>query len=342
MVRAGVTPPRSLSRLRPSETSAEAFAVPSAPVDVHPWPGTKTWDINADVFRQFSPIHLPHTLLDIASKMKDLPVELVDMVVEELLDLVGTPNSYSGSRCDQRHSDGISRYSTVSKRWANLTREHHFETVCFDKPAMLKRWTTCIPADPDGVSRYVRDLALNQVDPSELEKHLHAFTNLESLSFFKCEGVLQLPFIKDWFTLVGGSLVELRLSVLLTPQHIIASLLAELPVLEILDTYELGFPGEQDEPTPADPPRIPFFEGDNQFILYFAIRVGWVPPNPQFGQLEMDTHSLRKVLEVVKPPSRWFASSSTTLKDLVITADEGDTHSTSRPGAGSMVICPTN
>ena len=254
--------------------------------------------------------------------MKNFPQELVDEVVDELLPLVEwnpTPH-YNEDYCE----GGISCYSTVSKAWAGRAQKHHFSNVCFDHPTILKKWRTRIAADPNGVSRHVRELlvSVTAMTPPELEglkEHLNAFTGIKSLTIYGAHenmDILQHPFIKEWFDRpVGSSLIELQLNRLVARQRTIASLVASLPLLQILDVSDLKCAEDAGETDPPTPPRIPFFEGANHFIFRAGKSLDWVPSSARFGQLEI---AYVPHLRELGPVNRWLASSSATLTDLTI------------------------
>ena len=248
--------------------------------------------------------------------MKTFPQELVDKVIDELYFLV-QQHCFSNPLApnfDYWRQYRISRYSTVSKAWVIRTQKYHFSSVYFDDPATLETWRTRIAADPAGVSRHVCELVVCSVEPSELEdlrEHLNAFVGIKSLALYNCNNVLQFPFIRGWFGSVGSRLTELRLSGLVAPQHTIVSLVAGLPLLRILDMFDLDFTEDADKMNPPTPPRIPFFDGTN-FFISTVTPLDWVPPSARFGRLTLDT----PYLEESDLVNQWFTSSSTTLTDL--------------------------
>ena len=271
--------------------------------------------------------------------MRNFPQELVDKVIDELFALVGRDNSYQGNS-KRSHIGfgvvwGISHYSLVSKVWAGPAQKHHFSTVYLDRSAILKKWLTRIPPDPTGVSRHVRKLVLRGFDPVDLEdaeEHLRAFTRVECLSVNFCNGILHHPSILEWFSTIGSSLTELRIIESRVAPRTITSLLAALPLLQILQILNFQNLDDTDDVNPLAPPRIPFFEGTNRFVLqsdndrsYPADSLDWIPTLARFGQLEIDVACFLGHPDLV---NRWFASSCTTLTNLAI---RGDPYSTPPP-----------
>jgi len=261
------------------------------------------------------------------ASMRDFPKELVSRVVDELFYLVGR-ESYPPSSDSSGPIRGISKYSLVSKAWVYPTQKHYFSTVEFDCPALLKKWATRIPADPTGVSRHLRDVALFSLDSEYFdgfEDHLDAFTRIECLTFHECDGVLQRPRIMEWFVAKGSSLVELRISSSPVTPHLITSLLAVLPLLRSLEIHNFTDPGDAHDTNLPTPPRIPFFEGANHFVLrsdhgysYPEGTLDWIPTSARFGRLEVDMACSLDHPDLV---NRWLASSRATLTNLTIRED---------------------
>jgi len=200
---------------------------------------------------------------------------------------------------------------------------------------MLKKWLTRIPPDPTGVSRHVRKLVLYVVYPKDLEdyeEHLRAFIRVESLTINCCNGILHHQSVLEWFSTMGSSLTELQIIDSPVAPHTMTSLLAALPLLQILQILPFRNLDDTDDVNPPVPPRIPFFEGTNRFVLdsnggssYPAGSLDWIPTSALFGQLEVDAACVMAHPDLV---NQWLASSCTTLKNLAI---RGDPHSTPPP-----------
>lgn len=279
--------------------------------------------------------------------MKDFPQELVDQVIDELFALVGTGNCYQGSPSKLRRAltsdaDGISNYSLVSKAWVDSTQKHHFNTLPVDGYSSEK-WGKHIAPDPAGVSRHVRKLVLDGLDPVDLEgfeNHMGAFTQVEYLTVVDCDDILQGPYIIGW-----SSLIELRIHDSPATSHTVASLLAALPLLQRVEIRNFGSPGGLDEDEDEDeagPSQIPFFESANRFTLrsdyghsYPEGSFDWIPPSARFSRLELDTACPLQYPDLV---NRWLASSRTTLTDLTIRHDPEGVSRPTQPARYCFVL----
>jgi len=260
------------------------------------------------------------------ARMKDFPQELVDEVIDRLFDLVGRGNCYQGpsKRCRHRARHGISDYSLVSRAWVGSTQKHHFSCLYLDGSGTLGKWCARIAPDPDGVSRHVRGLVLDDIDLPDFEglkEHLCALGQLKSLTVKDCDYALQFPSM-EWFLPMRSSLVALRLSESSATSHTITSLLAVLPLLNRLEIYDFETPSDADEANPLTLSRAPLFEGAGCLTLCSYIRLGypegsldWIPPSAWFAGLEIDMACAVRHPDLV---NRWLASSRTTLTNLKI------------------------
>jgi len=266
--------------------------------------------------------------------MKDFPQELVDKVIDELFTIVGRDNSYQGYskrfRGPREPVWGISDYSLVSRAWAGPTQKHHFSVLHLDSLDTLEKWISCVPPDPTGVSRHVRKLVLESLDLDdfeEFEDHLLALTQVECLTVGDCDCIPHHPSTTAWFSAIGSSLVELRINDSPVAPHTITSLLAVLPLLQRLYIYNFEIPDDddEDEADPPVPPRIPFFEGANDFALssdqchgYPERSLDWIPASARFGRLEIDRACSLDHPDLV---NQWLVSSCATLTGLAIRDD---------------------
>jgi hypothetical protein len=268
--------------------------------------------------------------------MRDFPQELVDQVIDELFVLVERGNRYRDHsehlRDSSRDVPDISNYSLVSRAWVSPTQKHHFSSLHFDCPETLEEWCACIAPDPAGVSRHVRELVLDDLDPSDLEdlegfeEHIFAFTRVECLTIKSCyDGVILFPSIMEWFLLIGSNLVDLCISNSPATPRTITSLLSALPLLKSMEMHNCNTADDMDETNPRTLSRVPFFEGANHLILrcdwsdsYPKGSLDWIPFSARFGRLEIDMACSIHHPDLV---NQWLASSCTTLKNLTIRWD---------------------
>ena len=258
--------------------------------------------------------------------MKDFPQELVDEVIDRLFDLVGRGNCYQGPSKHYRYRarHGISDYSLVSRAWVTPTQKHYFSCLYLDCSGTLKNWRARIAPDPNGVSRHVRKLVLDDINSSDFEdlkEHLCALGRLESLTVKDCSYALQFPSM-EWFLPMRSSLVALRLSESSATSHTIASLLAVLPLLNRLEIYDFETPEDTGEANPPTHSPSALFEGAGCLTLCSYFRLGypegsldWIPSSARFVGLEVDMACAVRHPDLV---NQWLASSRATLTSLKI------------------------
>ena len=231
--------------------------------------------------------------------MLGLPQELVDVIVDELA-----------------KSPKISAYSTVSHQWLDRTQKYHFKSLHFHGQSKLEKWRATINADPLGVSRHVRKLTWSYVNSLEhFDDHIRAFTLAEKAELYKCAIFGSLADLRP-LTLLGASLVQLKIEDAETTPSAMASLLAALPHLRRLLVHELRI--EDDNLPIASPATIPFFEGANYMELtwiHFPPPVlHWIPPTARFSCLRIGPLCARNS-EIV---NEWIASSADCLEHFSI------------------------
>lgn len=236
------------------------------------------------------------------------PQELVDKVIDELVVL----HSWQ--------ADFIAPYSLVSRSWVSHTRSYCFRRIYFSGLDDLKKWSERITPDPVGVSQYTRQLVLTEVDTLEgFEEHMRAFTRVNTVEIIRC-GLLLSPSVAEWFAPISSNLTQLDIGGSETTSRIITSLLARLPQLKSLVTWNFRVTEDAGAANPVS--RIPFFEGDNSLVLHgYCGRHGllgppdWIPPSARFGGLEINTtYFLSKGVAV----NQWLSGSCTTLVSLSI------------------------
>ena len=233
--------------------------------------------------------------------MAPLPQELVDKIIDELA-------------CSHpRASPCCAPYSLISKVWVERAQKYHFSYVRIYGMDALEKWRRCIIPDPLRVSRHTRKLFLSKIDTIEgYEAHLHAFNGVEFLSIYFC-GFLLSPSVVECFAQMGPSLVQLSIDSPTTARTI-ATLLAVLPLLEILAIY----PKVKDDACEIELAcSIPFFKNSNSFRLlgYPPETLNWVPPDPQLSDLKIN---MGFFLTEAARLNQWLSASFVTLTSLDI------------------------
>ena len=237
-------------------------------------------------------------------EMRDFPQEIVDMVIDELHNL-GEPTEY---------------YSTISRKWLDRSQKYYFESPRFYGHGQrnLEKWRRVIKPDPLGVSRHVRRLSLPYIKTLKgFEEHIRAFTRIERVEFESCHIFRSLVNVQP-LTLLGSSLVQLKIMKAKTTASVMNSLLAALPHLRRLIAYGLSV--KHGSSSIRLPTAIPFFEGANHFELWWAAPPSprdwnWIPPTAQFGNLRVAPICILWNAPVV---NRWITSSAESLEYFCI------------------------
>ena len=266
--------------------------------------------------------------------MSNLPQELVDLVIDKLAE------SLPFRSREPRYL--ISYYSTVSQQWVQRTQLHHFKVLRFAHQDHLHKWRKNFTS---GFSRYVHELQLRSVDTLEgFCDYFRDFTEVKVAEVHYCNFFRSLEDV--WpLTSLGSTLVDLEITMdpkapPLAPE-VIARFLAALPHLRHFHVQNL-FTTPPKNPD-ASLPRIPFFEGENDFELLFDEGypdvLWWVPPTARFGKLALGVSCLVNV-DVV---NKWITSSGPSLKWLDLSYDgdlEGACFSCSN--STSFSVSPAN
>ena len=126
-------------------------------------------------------------------------------------------------------------------------------------------------------------------------------------------------------TLLGSTLVELRIEKIHTTSGVLVSLLAALQHLRRFIACELEV--EDDNTTATFPATISFFEEKNNSMVLFCKvyspgKLHWIPPAALFNNLTVGTFCVHQNPELV---NRWINSSAEGLKYLGICGDIGGT-----------------
>ena len=246
--------------------------------------------------------------------MSNLPQELVDMIIDEVV------------KCPPLSGPEISNYSMVSRHWRERTHKHRFRYITFRGWDEMEKWCTAIEAGPSGVSWHVRQLDLEKIYTLKgFEEHIRALTRVQEVELTDCSILRSLPDVET-FTLMGSRLVRLRIDGALTTPHIMASLLAGLPLLRELSMEDLEF---KCEPKPAESlPNIPFFEHPNSLELlmwdYLPEKLSWIPRTARFRDLRIKAICIKKNPKLV---NGWLDSSGGSLQWLTIREDSWGTYS---------------
>lgn len=245
--------------------------------------------------------------------MPNLPQELIDMIIDELIER------------SRIFGPEISNYSMVSRHSLERTRKHRFRYIAFYGEGEMERWRTAIEAGPSGVSQHVRQLDLMKINTLQgFEDHIRALTDVQEVELIDCGILRSLPEVET-FTLMGSSLVRLRIDGALTTPHIMASLLAGLPLLQELSVGG-GFKCNS-SPT-ASLPDIPFFEHPNslEFLVwdYLPQNLCWIPHTARFRDLQIKAIDIKENLKLV---NGWLDSSGGSLQWLTIREDSSGTYS---------------
>ena len=246
--------------------------------------------------------------------MRDFPPKLIDMVIDHLPE---DPESPEEPGLDLP----MSNYSTVSRQWVERTQKHHFHRLFFPGPPYVQRWHEVFNPNPSGVSRHVRHLTLMRIDSLEdedFDDHIRAFIHVQQLNLYGCS-LLSLCDVRS-LAIMGSSLVGLEIRNTKTTSHFMATLLVGLPHLRYLNIYDLMV--EKDSDPAGPPPRIPFFEGANSFILSMVDcsprNLDWIPPSPRFRDLRIEASTIQYYPALV---NRWLDSSSRTLERFIVMED---------------------
>lgn len=227
--------------------------------------------------------------------MRNLPQEILDMIIDELYEL-GEPTQ---------------DYSTVSRAWLNRTQKHHFEFPQFNCGRyLLERWQRAIEPDPLGPSQHVRKLSCLDVNTLEgFGEHIRALTRVEQAVFICC-GIFQSLADIQPLTPLGSSLVELNIAKGKTTAAVMTSLLAALPHLRRLLVYDLYVERSEAAPIP-----IPFFDGANHFNFWGTRsspgEYDWIPQTARFGHLSV---APSRILQNTPTINQWLKSSAESLE----------------------------
>ena len=214
----------------------------------------------------------------------------------------------------------------VSRHSLERTRKHRFRCITFYGQGEMEKWRTAIEAGPSGVSRHIHRLDLTKVDTLQgFEDHIRALTHVQEVELTNCDILRSLP-DAETFTLMGSRLVRLRIDGALTTPHIMASLLAGLPLLQELSAYDLEL---KCEPKPAKSlPSIPFFEHPNSLNLltwdHRPENLSWIPRTARFRDLRIKAGCIKENPKLV---NRWLDSSGGSLQWLTIRQDSSGTYS---------------
>ena len=248
-------------------------------------------------------------------KMRNLPQEIVDMIIDQLAE---------EAPCPFEVRKPMSTYSTVSRQWVEGTRKHHFRCIEFRGPEGMEKWRTAFEADPLGISRHVRKLIWTCIDTLQgFDEHIRAFTQVKEVDLVDgwIDGGIpnSLPEVQT-FAILGSNLVRLQLEYGTTTPHNMVSLLAGLPRLRHLLAYYLEI--KCDTTPPVFPLSIPFFEGGNALSLWksdcSSSQLGWIPPTARFSGLRVDPSCIHHCPALV---NQWVASSGERLKWFSVMGD---------------------
>ena len=266
-----------------------------------------------EIYKQYFidyPSNLPrHQQRSSHSKMREFSQELVDSVIDELF------------LSDPR---GISRYSTVSKRWSPRIQRRLFEFVEFRSQGRFESWCETVTINPSGVSQYVCRVGWERINTFVgFEDHLRAFTKVGKAYFRSCV-VFCFPSEVQLLSSLGSSLVRLEIYESMTTPSIMASLCGCFPCLRQLIVEDLQFQDDSPPSPGAETPTIPLFEGSDEFEMTLLCqprrlgRLDWISPTAQFENLTLEGPYVSEYPEMV---NRLITSSGKSLKHFYIHGD---------------------
>lgn len=256
--------------------------------------------------------------------MRNLPQEIVNLIIDELHELLGDPD-YDFEPPIPHY--GISKYSTVSRRWVTRTRQHHFKLLSISNTKYLQRWDRAFsPDSTPHVSRYVKTLDFFGVDTLEgFGSHLKAFTHVKDATFDGCD-IFCSSDTPSLLEPLGTRLVTLTIDASNVLPKVMAEFLSLLPCLRRFDATDLTPDSRQNLDPKETLPAIPFFEkGEGDFRLsldhedYSLEAPSWIPPTARFESLAVEASLIRDSPGIL---NGWIISSGETLKHLNFSADQ--------------------